>query len=67
VTSRGLTVAAYAGLALALLALALVGRRRPRLVAPLGDVARRAGGSRSGQLLLLLSWWWLGWHFLLAS
>lgn len=66
-TSRGLTVAAYAGLAVALATLALVGRRRPRLVAPLGEVVRRAGGSRSGQLLLLLSWWWLGWHFLLAS
>lgn len=57
------TVTAYAALALAAAAAALVSWRRPAVVAGLGAVLTWAMRRRSTQLFLLLTWWWLGWHF----
>jgi hypothetical protein len=67
VTSRELTVAAYAGLALLLVAFELTSRRRPEAVASVTGMVRRACRTRAGQLFLVLAWWWLGWHFLLGN
>lgn len=40
-----------------------LGRRRPDLVAPLGDLIARIMHNRNTRLALMVVWWWMGWHF----
>jgi len=66
-SSRDLTIFAYAGLAALLIVVELVARLRPDMVASASVVLRGVCRTRAGQVALLLWWWWLGWHFLLAG
>jgi hypothetical protein len=66
-TSRSLTVLAYGALALCLVLVDTMARRRPETVATVAAVTRRVCRTRPGQLCLVLAWWWLGWHFLLGT
>lgn len=63
-TSRELTIAAFAALALAGVALYVAGRTHRLGLAPLGEVIEAARSSLRGRLALALAWAWLGWHLL---
>jgi CII-binding regulator of phage lambda lysogenization HflD len=66
VSGRDTTVAAYAvvvAAAVAVQALALTGRVD---VPSLGRVLTWALRRRSTQIGLVFAWWWLGWHFVTA-
>jgi hypothetical protein len=41
----------------------LLGRMRPDLVAPLGQLVARIMHNRNTRLAIIAIWWWLGWHF----
>lgn len=41
----------------------LLGRMRPDLVAPLGQLVARIMHHRNTRLAIIAIWWWLGWHF----
>jgi len=64
VTPRGLTIAAWAALAVAAVALYLAGRAHRLRLAPLGEVIDAARSSLPGRLAVALGWVWLGWHLL---
>ena len=66
-SSRSMTIGAYAVLALMLVVTEVVARRQPRAATTVTDMVRRVCRTRSGQLTLVLAWWWLGWHFLLDT
>lgn len=44
----------------------LLGRMRPDLVAPLGQLVARIMHHRNTRLAIIAIWWWLGWHFFTA-
>ena len=52
-------------LILALTAWAL-GRLKPAVIAPLGDLIARLMHNRNTRIALVVVWWWLGWHFFTA-
>ncbi|MEO0061118.1 MAG: hypothetical protein RL343_736 [Actinomycetota bacterium] len=55
------------GLALAAGFLAwLLGRVKPQVIAPLGQLVARIMHNRNTRLALVVVWWWLGWHFFTA-
>jgi hypothetical protein len=41
----------------------IVGRLRPQVIAPLGDLISRLMHHRNTRIALMVIWWWLGWHF----
>lgn len=41
----------------------LVGRLKPQILAPLGALVARLMHNRNTRLALMVVWWWLGWHF----
>jgi hypothetical protein len=63
---RTFTIAVYLVLFAGVLALALIARLRPRVVAPLGVMLERVLTQRPARVVLILFWWWLAWHFLVA-
>lgn len=40
-----------------------LGRFRPEVVAPLGNLIDRMMSRRKTRLAVVAIWWWLGWHF----
>jgi hypothetical protein len=62
VSPRLATLAAWALLALAALALELWARLGRARLASLAQALRLARSRRPGQLALLVGWAWLGWH-----
>lgn len=44
----------------------IMGRLRPDVLAPLGDLVGRLMHHQNTRLALVLVWWWLGWHFFTA-
>jgi hypothetical protein len=53
----------YLGVLAAGLALWVLGRLRPDLVAPFGDLIARIMHHRNTRIAIVVIWWWLGWHF----
>ena len=47
-------------------ALAAVGRLRPELISPLGQMLNFIMSHRITRIALFIVWWWLGWHFLVG-
>ena len=60
-SSRVITLAGFAVIVGAMVALAIASARTPSLI-PLPRVLERATRSRTGRLLFVLVWAWLGWH-----
>lgn len=63
-TTRELTIAAFAVLAVAALALYVAGRTHRLGLVPLGEVIDAARSSLPGRLAVAIGWGWLGWHLL---
>jgi hypothetical protein len=59
-------VAGYLGFVALGIAFAAVGRLRPSLLAPLGELLRFIMQQRITRIALFMVWWWLGWHFLVG-
>lgn len=53
----------YLGVIAAGIALWLLGRIRPELIAPFGDLIGRIMHHRNTRIAIVVVWWWLGWHF----
>lgn len=41
----------------------ILGRIRPQILAPLGDLVARIMHHRNTRIALVVIWWWFGWHF----
>lgn len=41
----------------------IIGRIRPDIVAPLGQLVARIMHNRNTRIALVVVWWWFGWHF----
>ena len=41
----------------------ILGRLKPQVIAPLGDLISRLMHHRNTRIALMVCWWWLGWHF----
>ena len=41
----------------------LLGRLRPDLISPFGDLIARIMHNRNTRIAVIVVWWWLGWHF----
>jgi hypothetical protein len=63
---RTFTIAVYLVLGAGVLALVVISRIRPWVVAPLGVMLERALAQRPARVVVVLFWWWLAWHFLVA-
>lgn len=61
-----ITVGGYLVFAVAMLVLGVVSARRPRSIAPLGDMLERIMVSRTARVGIIAAWWWFGWHFIFA-
>lgn len=61
---RTFTIAVFAAIGLAVVALDVVARSPRSNIATWGELVRRVVRSRPAQFGLLLSWWWIGVHFL---
>ena len=48
------------------LALGAVGRFRPTVLLPLGELLGFIMSHRITRIALFVVWWWLGWHFLVG-
>ena len=66
-TSRWITIAGFALIAVALVAVHFYGRKPNTRVPSLGELCGYVIRDRWGRVGLLLGWWWLGWHFLARS
>jgi hypothetical protein len=53
----------YLGVIAAGIVLWLLGRLRPDLIAPFGDLISRIMHHRNTRIAVVVIWWWLGWHF----
>jgi Family of unknown function (DUF6186) len=62
-SSRTITIAVFAALTAAGIALHLLARRPASRVPRLGDLVGVLAETRRGRVGLVLVWWWLGWHF----
>jgi hypothetical protein len=61
--TRVLTIAGFAAVILALLALEFLGRRTHSRIPTLGQWLGYVMRPRAGRLLILLGWLWIGWHY----
>lgn len=41
----------------------LIGRLRPDILSPFGDLVNRIMHNRNNRLAIMIIWWWFGWHF----
>ena len=64
--SRGLTLAGFAVIGVALAAYQLTGVLGRR-TATIGDVVALVARRRTGRALVLAGWLWLGWHVFVRS
>ncbi len=53
----------YLAVILAGFAAWLLGRLRPDLISPFGDLIARIMHNRNTRIAVIAVWWWLGWHF----
>jgi len=63
-TTRDLTIAGFAVLAILTAALTLAGRRGRLGLVPPGELVDALRSLLPTRLAILLGWAWLGWHFL---
>lgn len=63
-STRAVTIAGFAGLAVAALFLYLAGRGHRLGLAPVSDLTDAIRRWTPGRFLLALGWAWLGWHLL---
>lgn len=57
-------IAIYLLASVTALCLAILGRLRPVVIAPLSSMLDRVLRNRAARVMLIVFWWWLGWHFL---
>ncbi|HKB29879.1 MAG TPA: DUF6186 family protein [Streptosporangiaceae bacterium] len=62
-STHTITVLGFTAIAIALIALELVARRRGSRVPTAGQMIGFLMQTRITRLLILLLWGWLGWHF----
>jgi hypothetical protein len=62
-TTRAITIAGFALVTAALIALEVVGRRETSRIPTIGEWLGYLMRARIGRALILLGWWWLGWHY----
>lgn len=62
--TRALTIAGYALVVLAAIALDVAARRGAGSFETLGDTVAAAMSDRTIRVALVATWWWIGWHFL---
>lgn len=60
-------IAGYLGFVAMGIAFAAIGRLRPQLISPLGELLRFIMQHRITRISLFMVWWWLGWHFLVGT
>lgn len=65
--TRAIVITGFVLCGLALVALALDGRREGSTLLPFGSLLDRVMVSRVPRVVLVLFWWWLGWHFLVLE
>jgi len=63
VTTHTITVVGFAFIAIALIGLELVARRRGSRIPTAGQMFGFLMQTRVTRLLILVLWGWLGWHF----
>jgi hypothetical protein len=61
--TRGLTIAGYLLVVLAIVGLEIGARRDDGRQAGIGDVFGVLSTRRAGRVAVIIGWWWLGWHF----
>jgi hypothetical protein len=64
VTTRGLTIAGFAVLAMVTAVLTLAGRAGRLGLVPPGELLDALRSLLPARLAIVLGWAWLGWHFL---
>jgi hypothetical protein len=62
-TTRVITIAGFALVIAALIALEVTGRRPASRIPTVGEWLGYLMRPRAGRALILLGWWWLGWHY----
>ena len=62
-SARAITIAGYVLIAIAILTLELLGRRRGSRVPTIGHVLSRIMRTRSGRVGVVAGWAWFGMHF----
>jgi len=61
---RIITIGGFVLCGLMMLALAVVSRLNPDVVARFGTLLDHAMTSRAARITFVVFWWWIGWHFL---
>lgn len=61
--TRIITIAGFAFVTAAMIALEVTARRGNSRIPTLGQWVGYAMRSRFGRAFILLGWWWLGWHY----
>lgn len=62
-TTRVITIAGFALVIAAMVALEVVARRGNSRIPTAGQSLGYLMRPRLGRVLILLGWWWLGWHY----
>lgn len=64
--TRIMTVAVYLVLLSGIVVAAVLPRRYPEVLSPVGSLLDELLSARSARVGMLVFWWWVGWHFLVA-
>ena len=62
-STRGVTIAGFVLVIVAILTLEVLGRRPGSRVPTIGQWLGYLMRPKIGRVLVLLGWWWLGWHY----
>ncbi|NBU23488.1 MAG: hypothetical protein EBS38_06235 [Actinobacteria bacterium] len=65
--SNFLIVTGYLAFVIFGVVLAVIGRSRPEVIAPLSELLKFIMRHRITRIALFMVWWWLGWHFLVGT
>jgi hypothetical protein len=63
ISTRAVTIAGFAVVIAAMIALELLARRPGSKIPTIGQWLGYLMRPRLGRALVLLAWWWLGWHY----
>jgi hypothetical protein len=63
VSTRAVTIAGFAVVIAAMIALEFLARRPGSKIPTMGQWLGYLMRPRTGRVLVLLGWWWLGWHY----
>jgi len=63
IPTRTVTIAGFAVLVAAMIALEILARRPGSRIPTVGQWLGYLTRPKLGRVLILLGWWWLGWHY----